>query len=462
MAGLNTYPNLTADFDASSLAVADGSAVSSWASDAGSAAATATASGAACPTFAANSGDGTPALTFGGSQAMTTGNGTFAGDTAFTYIGVSSPASGSIQVVASLNGGNFYDANYTGSGGGEAGKGNFTNPSGLNTGPVYGSVGGVGLGKRLVVITYDGQYLRVRINGNNVVVAASGNLGLGTAPLWIGALGAGNLNFAGTISQLATFNRALLGREITAIEKMLAAKWRIPLSPSLVIQGNSFVAGFGAPAGQGLCDYVFANRPAYLTDTLSQGVSGQPYNATSIATFLVGGKLSPLRPASVYVIVEGINDLIATQNPVTTYTDMLTKVQSAYAMGATHVLVVTITASTGQYANFDADRAKFNANVRANWHQFCDGVADIAAVNVGAPGSSPNWYDGTHLNATGYPLWGAEIVAAITQAVPGVPPAVTDVRAGVNNGNGTVGTLVTTTGGSTGGGVSIGPSGFSF
>ena len=92
-----------------------------------------------------------------------------------------------------------------------------------------------------VAVTFDGDYLRLFVNGvEAAVVDATGGLLASTTPWRIG--GIDGSRFAGTLDELRIYRIALVASELEADMSTTTAAPRVTaLSPSSVVAGNTLV-----------------------------------------------------------------------------------------------------------------------------------------------------------------------------------------------------------------------------
>ena len=115
---------------------------------------------------------------------------------------------------------------------------------------------------------------------------------------------------------------------------------------------------------------------------------------TKVDPLFVSGK------RNIVIFWEGTNDLGNNHDPTTTYNNIVTYCNARRAAGF-KVIVLTIIARNVN-AQFEADRLMVNANLRANWTTFADGLVDVGADSRFQNPLDGNIYtDGTHLTTLG-------------------------------------------------------------
>jgi lysophospholipase L1-like esterase len=106
----------------------------------------------------------------------------------------------------------------------------------------------------------------------------------------------------------------------------------------------------------------------------------------------------------------GINDFRAGSSPSAVYSQLTSYCALRRATGF-KIIIGTVTPCSigGTDINYEANRQEFNANVRANYSSFADGLFDIGNdANMGQAGQETNttYYSGDncHPNNTGYAI----------------------------------------------------------
>lgn len=140
-------------------------------------------------------------------------------------------------------------------------------------------------------------------------------------------------------------------------------------------------------------------------------------------------------PSDIVVVWGGINDLAVLSASPEEVIDRLTQ----YAVGRRSlgfkVLVLTIIAADEAHPNispeFDSQRNTINAWLRANWADFFDGLADVAADPRLSDPTNTSYFqsDGVHL-AAGGALAAAEVVAAALSSMGEASLEITGPEAG--------------------------------
>ena len=194
--------------------------------------------------------------------------------------------------------------------------------------------------------------------------------------------------------------------------------------PNIVFDGDSLTIGSGAlpfnnfPNSNDYPSQVVGaldHRGTYYNvgvagETIATMITNAP---TVVDTKLVTGA------GNVVCIWGGTNDLYYGATATTTYNSIVSYCQARQAAGW-KVIVGTITprSSAGTPGSFNASRLTVNTNIRANWTNWANGLADIGAdPNMGTSGQEANtqYYNGdlVHFNPHGYRVMAGYVLAAL-------------------------------------------------
>ena len=192
------------------------------------------------------------------------------------------------------------------------------------------------------------------------------------------------------------------------------------LSRGLVVfDGCSLVDDAGLAPEDGMPAQVMALLPAGL-DMKNLGVGGQttPMMAADAAVE-VDPLYDPARPATILVVWEGTNDLILGSAPPYD-AGLAYRHLAAYCAARRRAgfrVVVCTVLPRGRSAAFYEARNALNAELRAHWPSFADGLADVAADKaIGADGAETDaayYRDTVHLTAAGYAIVAGEVAGAV-------------------------------------------------
>jgi lysophospholipase L1-like esterase len=170
---------------------------------------------------------------------------------------------------------------------------------------------------------------------------------------------------------------------------------------------------------------------SYVTTTetfsiVNVAVSGRTLQQMQEASFLsVDKATSTKNRRNVVTIFGGTNNFFFGQTLEETYNSLLAYCAARRKAGL-KVIVVTMMSRTGTGAGgatLDSFKNSYNTLIRANWSQFADGMADVAAnANLGADGAYANttyFYDGIHPTTAGYAIIGPIIATAVNRLTDG-------------------------------------------
>jgi len=192
------------------------------------------------------------------------------------------------------------------------------------------------------------------------------------------------------------------------------------LSRGLVVfDGCSLVDDAGVAPEEGMPAQVMALLPAGL-GMKNLGVGGQ---TTQMMAADAAEEVDPLyaasRPANILVCWEGTNDLILGAAPPydarQAYRHLAAYCKARQRAGF-RVVVCTVL-PRGRSAAFYEARNALNAELRAHWRSFADGLADVAAdKTIGADGAETDtayYRDTVHLTAAGYAIVAHMVTVAV-------------------------------------------------
>ncbi len=188
-------------------------------------------------------------------------------------------------------------------------------------------------------------------------------------------------------------------------------------SPNIVYVGDSLTVGVN---GTYPYDYYITlptwNGQSFTSSNI--GVSGRTLQTMYQQAY---SNLNPLYSINsgmnIAVIWGGTNDLFSGSTASTTFSYLKAFGQHEKALGF-KVLVATMISRVG----LDDQKNLYNNLIRADWPEFADGLADLAANNdLGADGAyaSTTYFsgDGVHLTDTGYALVGSIMQSSINDLV---------------------------------------------
>lgn len=259
-----------------------------------------------------------------------------------------------------------------------------------------------------------GQRLKIYDNGN---LKFSGNApttftSVSNPELLIGAfsLSGSYTTTDGSIVEILIYNRALTAAELLTVNNYFFSTYGLS-KKRLICDGNSLTYGTASTGG--------SNYPQQLAILLGSdwlvyntGIQGilTATMVTSGPTRIDNEILSPYFSKNIVLAWEGTNSLNAGVDATTAYNSMVAYCTARKAAGAS-VIVATVLprSSAGVPADFNAQRAAYNALVVANGLTFADRVFDIAAnATIGPDGAELNttYYAGdrVHLINAGYAI----------------------------------------------------------
>lgn len=188
----------------------------------------------------------------------------------------------------------------------------------------------------------------------------------------------------------------------------------------LVFDGDSNTLGVGTIGGQ--------SYPAQVVAILGGGNPNNNFgvNGKTIVTMIANApsQIDPLYNAAhgrdTVICEGGSNDIaFATGQATTTYNNIVIYCNARRAVGwRTYVMTILPRSDVGIQPNFEVDRQAINADIRANWNTFADGLIDIAAnTSIGDTGDETNtqYYasDRVHINSAGSAIVAGLAVTAI-------------------------------------------------
>ena len=264
-----------------------------------------------------------------------------------------------------------------------------------------------------------GPTYTVRVNGIPLTLSQSSTPTAPSAASYIGTLNGGTSNWLGWLAEVICFNNAIAPDAALVMEAALAAKWGLT-QPQIAFDGNSLVWGSGS-SNHLTTSWVPVAMGTYPnTGWANNGIVGYttPQNITNGAV-VIDSQYSPYRTRNLLCAWECTNDIVANSaSAATAYANYVSYCQARQAVGwEVYAMTVLPRSDASAPANFYAIRDQVNANIRANWHTFANGLIDVAAdARIGPAGSELNgtYYSGDkiHLNDTGY-----AIVATIAENI---------------------------------------------
>lgn len=266
--------------------------------------------------------------------------------------------------------------------------------------------------------------LTVRYNDWTQAIASPGAGTLTGGKIGSAASGT-SFYFAGEISEVIIFNRALTDAEDAAV---LAYLNRPVLRQQIICKGDSLTYGYTSAAASSTVKSVGypwqLNRMIENAKVLNLGVVGQTLQtmATNVSTEVV-----PLIDTSnwpngnIVLISAATNDCLASRTAAQIYADLTTFCAAVRAAGG-KVIVDTMLSRGGFSGGQEAVRQTYNGLVRAGWPSIADGLADLDASTVlGGVGTYSNTTyfdtDQTHLTALGYRIKALNFSEAVARAV---------------------------------------------
>jgi hypothetical protein len=234
-----------------------------------------------------------------------------------------------------------------------------------------------------------------------------------------------NSDLYGFVSQVVGVNRAISDSEESGLMSWLTAQPIPPAfpvtEPLVAIIGDSIANGDQVPGPQTWAFTMLGDLAntypdvQLLNDAINGG--GIPMVKNSIYSEDILPWYSASRAKNVLIVAAGTNDLVSVAGGGAFVSDVLDSyyglLASAQATGwktvACTVLPRSDFTTPAAQSNFDNARAAFNADVVANYANYADALADVAAISgMGAAGDSTNvtYYsvDKIHPNGAGHAL----------------------------------------------------------
>lgn len=417
---------LKAWYDASSIAQADNSAVTSWTDSSGNGWTVTQATGAAQPTLQTAELNGKPVVRFDGSDFLNVGNSFTLSSQSVTIFVVKKPVSAAAQKV-------FVSAGLTSSASTAIlSYQQFQSTSTLSThnaliqpSSPFGHQNFARWSYNVLRTSAGGT--RFRVNGHESVLLPAPSLGV-TEGLNIGAHYDSTVTpavmFDGDIRAVIIYNTVLSDAGVALVENYLARENGV--APRLVVMdGDSMTRGSGASSD--LSD----NYPSQLAGLLSTGydlvnvgVGGQT-TADMIAD--AATEVDPLltwQPRSAGLVVFwNTNDLHFSASVADTQARIQSYCTSRRAAGWKCIVgTILPRSSVGTPGTYEANRLIVNQWIRDNWSTFADGFFDPAADSrIGDAGDELNatfYNDPAHLNGTGYAIVADLVRAKVVALMP--------------------------------------------
>lgn len=213
------------------------------------------------------------------------------------------------------------------------------------------------------------------------------------------------------IAELISFPTSLSGAQVAQVNSYISQKY---CRYQIVCDGNSLTSGQGAIGGLTYPIDLERNNLSGFGTVTSVGVSGQhTTDMITRAPTYVDAIIDPLATQRIVIAWEGTNDLFhGGINEAQALQNVITYCQGRRAVGY-NVIICTVTPRTeaNPPAGFEVNRRQLNADIRAQWPTFADGLADIAAdANLGpqfAPDATTYYVgpgDNVHMNNAGYAI----------------------------------------------------------
>lgn len=269
---------------------------------------------------------------------------------------------------------------------------------------------------------YDTVYWNAGLSAAMTAQLRSGGVAGGAGVFQLGGSSIDASYFGGTVYYMLVYSgvltQAQIAQNFAAVSALIQARQGINLTGPKVSYsaGNQFIAD-----GDSLTQGTNASNPyttaLSLNGTWNIGNIGIPGQTIQTMAGQVQNTVIPAlaanAPNRVCVVWAGTNDVSTGTSAAQTLYYLQSYCNQVRAAG-NKVIVCTMISRTGQ----DTNKNSYNALIRANWHAFADGLADLAAnANLGADGANTNsTYFGTdhiHLTATGYAI----VTAIVQQAV---------------------------------------------
>lgn len=240
----------------------------------------------------------------------------------------------------------------------------------------------------------------------------------------------GNTSYAGGFEAQAYYAMAInWGRELSAGERTALQdacnelfEIATPVSNRIIFQGDSICIASQESASPAYYGYAkmlvtqgLLTKPAAAYSFAGGGQQLQNQIGTFSST--VGVPLAAYSDNRVVLLASGTNDFnVGGRTKAQIYADMQTYCGLVRGAGG-KVIICTILPATGYSGAGETARLDLNADIRANWSSFADGLCDFADLSstMGATGAQSNttlYQDGLHPTRYGQSLLAAKAAAA--------------------------------------------------
>lgn len=241
--------------------------------------------------------------------------------------------------------------------------------------------------------------LNLRTDGIQVTPGVSGFAAGGGC--WLGSDGDVHAPFSGDIMAVFAWDHALSDAVAAKLEAYLATTYGQLL---LITGGNSLIQGHIAPATTAPIELMTLNVPAYR---VNNGSGGNTTTAMIAADPALDDILYYQVNKTVLIGNEVRNDIFTNgASAATAYANVVTwcnaRKAAAVAAGCTKFKLLWCTFLPSLSVS-NVTRATVNANLRANWPTFCDGLIDLAAdTTMGQDGQNTNltYYNADQIHPT--------------------------------------------------------------
>jgi lysophospholipase L1-like esterase len=198
---------------------------------------------------------------------------------------------------------------------------------------------------------------------------------------------------------------------VLSLVVVLACVAGLRMRTTVVFDGNSLVAGQGAPRWHGFADETMRSLGwAYRSDRFGVG-------AQTTAAMLADAESQIDRcysPGAVLVVWEVTNDLYfgATAEEAV---DRLEVYCLARKRAGFRVVVLNVLPRSDADDRFEARRISANQLIASRWTNFADACVDVAAIPELSRPNPEHFADGTHLNHRGAEIAGKAVAGAINR-----------------------------------------------
>jgi hypothetical protein len=249
------------------------------------------------------------------------------------------------------------------------------------------------MSRALILRSTSGSSNQFTTDGATTTNTQAGAYALSSVGSWIGSFDtSGTASFDGDIARVLVWDHVLSDDATGRVNNYLQQTYAQPL---IVTAGNSLVHGFTAPSTSAPIDWMTSARHMYRWN---HGLGGQ-----TTAAMLTGAPTSedimvyPATPRSVYVYLEIRNDVVLGHVDADTAYNHYVSVAAARRAAGFLVIPTTPPASVSMS---NVLRKTVVDRIRANWRDWADELADLAAdPDMGQDGQNLNadlFIDGVH------------------------------------------------------------------